>query len=164
MQSSRGKATGLHPEQGCMRRILPHPLWIGHVGDLGDPASIRAAGIKALVDLAIDELPSVPGREWLYCRFPLLDGAGNPPWLVQAAVRTVAGLLRARTPTMVYCSGGMSRSPCIAAAGLAVAKGAPAAACLAEVIHGGPADVSGLLWEALQAAIRRETACRPGSA
>jgi hypothetical protein len=97
-----------------------------------------------------------PGREWVYFRLPLLDGAGNPPWLVRAAIRTVTGLLQTRTPAIVYGSGGMSRSPCIAAAGLALATGAPATACLPEVIRGAPADVSGLLWEAVQAAMRRE--------
>jgi hypothetical protein len=45
-------------------------------------------------------------RELVYCRFPLVDGAGNPPWLLRAAVETVAGFVRAGVPTLVFCGPG----------------------------------------------------------
>src|SRR5207244_524756 len=90
-----------------MRQLSGLPLWLGHVGDARDLRAVLSAGILAVVDLALNEPPVRITRELVYCRFPLLDGMGNPPWLVRAAVDTVARLLRAGTPTLVYCSGGM---------------------------------------------------------
>jgi hypothetical protein len=72
-------------------------------------------------------------------------GAGNPPWLVRAAVDAVAGLLRAGVPTLVFCSAGMSRTPTVATA-VARVRGCPLGEALAAVVGPGPADVSpGLL-------------------
>ncbi len=129
-----------------MRQVPGYSLWVGHVGDVRDLRSLLSAGILAVVDLALNEPPARLTRELVYCRFPLVDGAGNPPWLVRAAVETIAGLLRSRTPTLVYCGAGMSRSPMIAAAAVARLRGCSLADALAVVLQSGPADVSpGLL-------------------
>jgi hypothetical protein len=129
-----------------MRQLVPYSLWLGHVGDARNLRALLAAGIAAVVDLALNEPPAAITRELAYCRCPLVDGAGNAPWLLRLAVETTASLLRARTPTLVYCSGGMSRSPAIAAAALAVVTGRPLANCLAEVVAAGAHDVSPGLW------------------
>ena len=102
-----------------MRRIPGYSLWLGHVGDVRDLSGVHTAGIRAVVNLALNEPPAMLSRELVYCRFPLIDGPGNPRWLLQTAVDTVAGLLRSDTPTLVYCGAGMSRSPCIAGAAIA---------------------------------------------
>ncbi len=41
-----------------MRRVPGYSLWLGHVGDVRDLRGIHAAGILAVVDLAIDEPPA----------------------------------------------------------------------------------------------------------
>ena len=96
-----------------MQKLPGYRLWIGHVGNVRDPRELVEAGIVAVVDLALNESSVMLGRELVYCRFPLLDGAGNPRWLLRMAVDTVAGLLRSDTPALVYCSAGMSRSPAV---------------------------------------------------
>ncbi len=62
-----------------MRQIPPYSLWLGHAGHVRDLRTVLAAGIVALVDLALDEPPASLTRELVYCRFPLVDGPGNPP-------------------------------------------------------------------------------------
>ena len=101
-----------------MCRIEHYSLWLGHRGDVDDPRVIVETGILAVVDLALNESPASLSRDRTYCRFPLIDGTGNAPWLLQAAVDTVACLLRSGTSTLVYCSAGLSRSPCIAGAAI----------------------------------------------
>jgi hypothetical protein len=132
-----------------MRRIGTTPLWIGHVGDVRDLRAIHRAGILAMVDLAVNEAPATVNREMVYCRFPLVDGAGNGDAILRTAIDTVANLLRADVPTLVYCSAGMSRSVAVGAAGLARATGRSPKETLSEVTHGGPADVSSALWDAV---------------
>jgi len=134
-----------------MRRVEGYSLWLGHVGDVLDPRGILATGVLAVVDLALNESPPSLPRELACCRFPLLDGPGNPPWLLRAAVETVACLLRSGTPTLVFCSAGMSRSPCIAAAAVALVRGCPADLGLTLVLRSGPSDVSPGLWSEVRA-------------
>jgi protein-tyrosine phosphatase len=106
-----------------MHKVPDYLLWLGNEGDVQDMRKVFASGIEALVDLAASApSPQLP-RETLYCRIPLVDGPENPPWTVQLAIETVVRLIRAKVPTLVYCGGGMSRSPCIAAASLALLKG-----------------------------------------
>jgi hypothetical protein len=136
-----------------MRLVAGYPLWLGNVGDAWDLAGILAADIRAVVDLALNEKPVTLSRELVYCRFPLLDGAGNSPGLLRAAVQTVAMLFRCGIPTLVYCGAGMSRSPAVAAAALAQLSGCSLTDALSAVTAGGPADVSPALWAELQAAL-----------
>jgi protein-tyrosine phosphatase len=130
-----------------MRQLKPHALWIGHAGDGRDLRAILDAGIDAVVDLALGEPPIQATRELVYCRFPLVDGAGNSAWLVQAAIHSVVRLLKARVPTLIFCSAGLSRSPCIAAAALAAHLQREPAECLQFVTHEAPSDVSPDLWK-----------------
>jgi protein-tyrosine phosphatase len=129
-----------------MRKIPGFSLWLGHAGDARDLSAIHEAGIVAVVDLALEEPPAVPARDLSYCRFPLIDGPGNPPWLLRMAIETTACLLRSGTPTLVACGLGMSRAPCIAAAALASIRGGRAEDVLAEIGQGSAADVSAGLW------------------
>src|SRR5437879_5630448 len=104
-----------------MNQIKPYPLWLGHAGDRRDFRPALDAGIQALVELSREEPPADPPRELIYCRFPLLDGAGNDENLLELAINTLAGLIRKRIPTLVCCDMGLSRSPAVAAAALALA-------------------------------------------
>ncbi|HEX5104172.1 MAG TPA: protein phosphatase [Pirellulaceae bacterium] len=130
-----------------MRRIGNRALWIGPALNAAGLRMVHEQGIEALVDLAINEPVLQLTRELIYCRFPLVDGAGNRPESLRIAVETTADLIRSGTPTLVFWSGGMSRSPAIAAAALSVATGASLADCLAEVVAAGPKDLSPALWK-----------------
>jgi protein-tyrosine phosphatase len=125
-----------------MRPVAGRSLWLGHAGDLRDPRAVLDAGIEAVVELADSEPLAVLPRELVRCRFPLSDGGDNPAWLLRLAAESVAALLRAGVPTLVCCSAGMSRSVCVAAAGIVMAEGGSFADAIVSVVGSGPADVS----------------------
>ena len=135
-----------------MRLVPGTRLFLGHVGDARDLRRLLDIGIEAIVDLAVNEPPLTPTRELVYLRFPLVDAPGNPPWLLRAAVEAVAGLVRADVPTLVYCAAGMSRTPCIAGAALALARGCSPADGL-KLAAAGPSDVSPGLWAEVEACL-----------
>ncbi len=60
-----------------MNQIKPHAIWIGHAGDGRAFRDIFDNGIRAIVQLAMEEPPIQTPRELVYLRFPLIDGAGN---------------------------------------------------------------------------------------
>jgi predicted protein tyrosine phosphatase len=72
---------------------------------------------------------------------------------VIAAIELVASLIHSKTPTLVCCSGGMSRSPSIVAGALAIAKQVAPDDVLQEIIRDHPHDVSPALWESIRAAV-----------
>ncbi|MFO0828735.1 MAG: dual specificity protein phosphatase [Phycisphaerales bacterium] len=137
-----------------MRQVSPHALWIGNSGDVRNLDAVRSVGILAIVDLAMAERPLFISREDVYCRFPLLDGPGNPPWLLRSAAECVASFLRSATPVLVFCGAGMSRSPTIAAAGLSLHTGDDLDRCLALVLADGPRDVSPSLLLSVERALK----------
>jgi hypothetical protein len=130
-----------------MNQIVPHRLWIGHSGEERDFRQLFASGIRAVIELAMEVPPSGPPREMVACRFPLLDGSGNDTMVLGLAIRMVADLLRAQFPTLLCCDGGVSRSPAVAAAALALAHGRPPAECLEQVACHHNCDVSPALWD-----------------
>jgi hypothetical protein len=126
--------------------ILPNQLWIGHAGDSHDPQRLYDLGIKALVQLAREEPTLHLPRDLIYARFPLVDGADNEASVITLAIRTVASLLALQVPTLVSCGEGLSRSPCIAAAAMALALGGTpedALRCIAQHHRG---DICPVLW------------------
>ncbi|QEH35978.1 hypothetical protein OJF2_45360 [Aquisphaera giovannonii] len=146
-----------------MRRLPGCSLWLGHAGDARDVPALRAAGIEAVVELAIDEAPAALPRDLARGRFPLVDGAGNPPWLLRAAVDMVALSLRANVPTLVCCGAGMSRTPAVAGAAIAMVLGCSPDEALAIAVEGGPADVSPNLWRDLSVLLDGGTGDVPDS-
>ncbi len=111
-----------------------------------DFRQLLGAGIEAVVQLALEEPALQPPRELLFCRFPLLDGPGNDARTLSLAVTTVAGLLERRVPTLVCCGAGVSRSPALAAAALALARRQTPEECLRRVAEHHPCDVTPGLW------------------
>ena len=130
-----------------MYEVVPAKVWLGHAGDLRDPAVLERCGIKALIHVALEELLPALGRELLYCHFPLVDGAGSPRHLVAVCLDTTATFVRAGIPTLVCCSAGMSRSPSIVAGALAMVDGGDPNASLKRVISNHPHDVSPAFWD-----------------
>jgi hypothetical protein len=133
-----------------MRQIDGHPLWVGNARDARDVPSLLDAGIEAVVDLAVNEPPAVLSREVVYLRFPLVDGDGNPEWVLRAAIDAVRGLIRDRVPTLVACSMGLSRAPTVAAVALAAETGRRPEHVLGEWMERHTTlDVSASLWREL---------------
>jgi hypothetical protein len=130
-----------------MNQIRPHLLWIGHVGEGEAFGRLFDLGIEAVVQLAAEEPPLALPRDLILCRFPLLDGIGNRPALLSLAVETTAALVRERTPTLICCGAGMSRSPAVASAALSLAYGGPPEEWLKSVAEHHAIDVSPGLWE-----------------
>ncbi|MFZ5829601.1 MAG: protein-tyrosine phosphatase family protein [Planctomycetota bacterium] len=129
-----------------MRPILLPKLWIGNARDARDARELFDAGIGAVVDLAFEEPPAVLPREIVYLRFPLLDGSGNAAWLLRLAIESTRSLIASNVPTLVACSGGMSRSPAIAAAALGMTGQCSPDQSLRGLREHGPFDVSPGLW------------------
>jgi protein-tyrosine phosphatase len=125
-----------------MRAIPNYRLWIGNAGDLDDLRYVLSAGIEAVVDLAIAAQPRQLTRELIYVRVPLTDSEGNSDGFIQSAVNILTSLLTIEIPTLVCCDGGMSRSPCIAAAAIAGLRQTTMEEALQIVIQSGPVDIS----------------------
>jgi hypothetical protein len=129
-----------------MREIVSGCLWLGNAADVRDPRRLLGAGVEAVVDLAYEESPAALPRTMLYCRFPVVDGAGNRPQLLVTAIESTVGLVSRQIPTLVGCGAGMSRSPAILAAVLAIVRGQSPETCLQELLTAVPHDVSPTLW------------------
>lgn len=133
-----------------MRVLEPGLFFLGNAADLRDVASMLAAGVRAVVDLALAEAPALLPREIIYCRIPLLDGEGNDPAVLRLAVDVAGSLIRAKMPILAACGAGMSRSVAVAAAALAIVEGRSLEASLERVAGTGPHDVSPGLWRDLK--------------
>lgn len=129
-----------------MREIIPNILWIGNAFDARDAKGVLNTGIGVVIDLAIEEPPIQFPRDVVYCRFPLLDGEGNSAALLRSAIDTTANFVSAKQPTLVACSGGMSRSPAIVSAVVAKVQSIGLAAAVERVTATGPCDFSPRLW------------------
>jgi hypothetical protein len=129
-----------------MIQIEPHLLWLGHAGDCRDAAKVLDAGIRAVVQLAIEEPPAQFPRDIIFVRIPLHDGSDNLPDTLRLAVTTVQHLLIANTPTLLCCSAGMSRSPAIAACVLARINEQAPTESLAHIQRLVGTDISPRLW------------------
>lgn len=129
-----------------MREIIPELLWIGNAADARSLQTVYAHRIEAIIDLAMEEPPIASTRELVCCRFPLVDGQGNAPAVIEAAIATAVILIRAKVPTLIACGGGMSRSPAIAAAVIAQIDGIQPEDAIKRIAAAGPHDVSPLLW------------------
>jgi protein-tyrosine phosphatase len=129
-----------------MREIPGTHLWLGNARDARDFTAIFGAAIEAVIDLAMEERPESPPRELIWLRIPLLDGAGNPQAQLRLAIQSVVQAIADDRRTLVACGGGMSRSPAITAAALAIHNQESLDDCLARIVEGAPHDVSPLLW------------------
>jgi protein-tyrosine phosphatase len=129
-----------------MHQIQPHALWLGHADDGRDYQQILAAGIEAVVQLAVEEPALQPPRELIYVRFPLVDGTDNNKKILYLALVTLVNLLEKQVPTLVSCGGGMSRSPALAAAALALVLQEEPDDCLRQIAEHRPHDVTPGLW------------------
>jgi len=136
-----------------MRAIVRDLLWIGTAVDACNIKAVLDLGITAVVDLAIEEQPVLFPREIIYCRVPMVDGGGNAPPIIRLAIDATTTLLRFSVPTLVTCGGGMSRSPAVAAAALALVRGTSPDTILEDIAKSGAHDVVPALWAEIKAAV-----------
>ena len=78
--------------------------------------------------------------------------------LLNLAIGAVATLLESRSPTLVCCGAGMSRSPAVVAAALSVVERKSLEECLKNVTEFHPADVSPGFWEEICGAMPQRDA------
>jgi protein-tyrosine phosphatase len=140
------------PDECTNARSHFQGLWTGNAREAREVRAVLSFGIGAVVDLAMEEPPILFPRDVIYCRFPLVDGAGNLPAVVKAAVETTNQLIRGNVPTLVACGAGMSRSAAIVAVALARFEGITLQQALSRVAASGPHDVSGAFWADVQQA------------
>ncbi len=126
-------------------------LFVGNAMDARDLRLLADQRIAVVVDLAINEPPAQLARDMIYCRFPLNDGDGNPNATIELAIRCVVALIEHNIRTLLACSAGMSRSPAIAAAAMAIQTRTSPDACLTAIASTGPHDVSPQLWSRVKA-------------
>jgi protein-tyrosine phosphatase len=130
-----------------VRTIIPNALWLGNALDADNLTGMLDAGVRAIVCLAAEELPPRITRDLIYCRYPVLDGAGNSPETLRAAIDSVVSLTKSGIPVFVHCGAGMSRSPAIVAASLATIRRTSPDDELLALLRNHPHDVSPLLWQ-----------------
>lgn len=129
-----------------MHQVADYPLWLGHAGDAGDFKRLFDTGIQAVMQLAMEEAPVSLPRELLYVRFPLVDGPGNDRTVLYLALITLTNLLEKQVPTLVCCGAGLSRSPALAAAALAMVYQEKPDDCLRQIAAHQPHDVAPGFW------------------
>jgi protein-tyrosine phosphatase len=140
-----------------MREAITNCLWLGNAMDARNISAVLALRIIAVVDLAMEEPPISYPRDIVYCRFPLVDGSGNRPEIIRAAVEVTASFIDSRVPTLVACGAGMSRSPIIVAAALARVDGRSLEQALDDITAGVAHDVSTSLWAEIKAVCEKWT-------
>lgn len=139
----------MHQPKGrylALRSVIADRLWIAGFLEAQDIAAVLSLGVRAVIDLAANEPPLRFPRDIACCRLPLGDGAGNDPAIVRLAVASAVELIRSGVPTLIACSGGLSRSPAIASAAIALIEQRPPDEVLLEITRGGPHDVSPAFW------------------
>ncbi len=138
-----------------MRAVYRDILFIGNALEARDLRLLYDNAIAAVIDLASNEKPAVLGRDHIYIRIPILDGDGNDDRVMDLALATAVRLIRSNVKTLIACSAGMSRSPSVAAATIAIETGTSPDDCIARIVASGPNDVSPVLWHHIKAACRR---------
>ena len=138
-----------------MRQVIPNLLWIGNAVEARDVRAVSTLGIRAVIDLAANEPPIHYSRDTIYCRLPLTDGTGNDPAILRLAVSSTAEFIKANIPTLVTCSAGMSRSPAIVAAAIALVEKQNLDDALLQIALAGPHDVAPALWHEIKQVVFR---------
>tara|TARA_R100000789_G_scaffold97798_1_gene100773 strand:+ start:281 stop:730 length:450 start_codon:yes stop_codon:yes gene_type:complete len=129
-------------EEHQLKPIPDTNLWIGNAGDAQNLQEIRSLEIRAIFLLAYEEPIFSYPRDLLVVRIPLLDGSENDDFNLEITVRSLISLIRNDVNTLVTCSMGMSRSPVIVSAALAIHHSLPFDDVLTSVCKSIPTDVS----------------------
>ncbi len=93
--------------------IIPDLLWLGNTIDAMDMVGMGHHGIQARINLRTTRLKELDGIKTYW--HPLLDWWGNSPDEFISAVETLTKLMSAKTPTLIHCQMGISRSTTVLA-------------------------------------------------
>jgi protein-tyrosine phosphatase len=130
-----------------MHCVTDNVLWIGNSFDARNSFDLLDQGLNVVVDLAIEEGTATHPREIVYLRFPIMDGIGNDKPVLEAAIRTISTLISIHgLRVAVCCSMGLSRSPALAAAAIALVQNQTPEESLSQLISRMNCDVSPGFW------------------
>jgi protein-tyrosine phosphatase len=122
-------------------------LWLGNALEARNAIALIEQGFNVVVDLVLNEPPAVLPREIVYLRFPIVDSEGNNESILAAAIKTIALLMELEgLKITVCCSAGLSRSPAIVAAAIALSTNQNPDQTLARIAELTHCDVSPTLW------------------
>ena len=128
-------------------------LWLGNAMEIRDPKLLFDRDIKAVIDLAYEEKPMVPARQFLYFRFPIVDSDGNDRCTLTLAIQALLNLLRDDVATAIGCSAGMSRSPTISAFTLSIYSGTGVKEIIEQIAHERTLEINPALWNEVQSCV-----------
>ena len=95
---------------------------IGDIDDAMRRTKLEIAGITAV--LSLNWFPSfLPSDGFSWHHMPLIDGPGNQPSSLRAALETLHSLVSSGHKVLVHCAAGTSRSPFVVACYLAPYQG-----------------------------------------
>ncbi|WP_115862399.1 dual specificity protein phosphatase family protein [Halorussus litoreus] len=136
-----------------MDRIAPG-LFVGSAESAADASRQQTVGISTVCALTHDPPTGGYPDAVSVVHVPMMDGPRNDPEAFRQAVDAVVAARDADETVLVHCSRGGSRSPAVAAAALAVRRGCPVEAALAEVRASRPeADPHPVLVDRAEAAV-----------
>ena len=92
------------------------------IGNFVDALSVSTTDVDAILCLK-DDCCAEDDASFYVSHTPLVDGAGNDPWLVEEAVAFIDSIVRSGKKVLVLCHAGRSRSVCIVARYLVEKKG-----------------------------------------
>ena len=94
---------------------ITEDIFIGHKDDAVNVPLLQAAGIDAVLNVAIDLdiCPAHDGLPFTYCKVGMIDGEGNFRSTLLAAVRMLRQLIKWEHTILVHCMAGISRSPTV---------------------------------------------------
>lgn len=105
-----------------MTEIVPSLIWLANGLEVRDLELMGRQEAEAIVDLAYEESPIASLKSKIAIRVPLIDGEGNNRQHVRHAISMTVELVRSKTPFVIACSAGISRSPTILAAALSIVE------------------------------------------
>ena len=107
-----------------MRKVTGFPLWLGHAGDVRDPAAVLEAGISAVVCVAGSEpVPSLPAQAASIAAFRWSTAPTIQSGFCERRSRRWRGCCAPGLPHCCTVRAGISRSPAVAGAAIALASG-----------------------------------------
>ena len=160
--------------------FITDQIAIGHEGEAMNLGFLEKNGITGVLnvawslDIVYDGFSRMdPVYPIEYAKVGLMDGHGNHPATLVAAVLMLDQLCARHDRVLVHCQAGVSRSPTVVGAYLAAKEGIPFSEALARVRRARPlADPHPVLialaselnewWELLRTAIAGESVVDPG--
>jgi hypothetical protein len=102
---------------------LRNNLWIGEWQSAANLDWLQANNVSAILNVAADLDDPRIGHGVYSVKVGLVDGPGNPKWMVDLAVKTLILMLEKEPVTYAHCISGQSRSVHVVCRALAEIEG-----------------------------------------